>query len=291
MVQNTKAILALVLLAWVFATMAIFPRYLESNFLLVQQTYLRIAGAFFLSFLFLLRYTHKAKLETVPLKDFFVISLRAISLYLGVLLFTEAVLHTKLANASFIAALPLLPIFGYIFFKESLRIKTVLCILVGFIGVFLIATGDSLDFSFGYGELMALLSLLAFDLSYVARRWHTDTLNNLESACLMFGVGTIFLLITSFFFGEGLPTASQFTWFTVSILLLAAIFNIANLYLTNYGFKNVKVAVAGNIITLETIFALIYGLVLFNEIPVLREIVGSLLVLLSIYQVNKLEKN
>jgi drug/metabolite transporter (DMT)-like permease len=202
---------------------------------------------------------------------------------------TEAILHTKIANASFVAALPLLPIFGYFFFKESLRIKTIAYIFLGFVGVLLIAITDMVAFRFGYGELMALLSIIAFDLSYVARRWHTDTLNNLETACIMFGIGTLFLFITSLLFNEGLPSQGQFTFFTVSILLLAGFFNVANLYLTNYGFRHAKMAVAGNILTLETIFALAYGFMLFQEVPVGREIVGSILVLWSVYQVNKLE--
>lgn len=290
MTQNAKAVFALVVLAWVFATMAIFPRFLESHFLLFQQTYLRIGVAFFITFLFLLRYTDKSKFKIVSKKDFFVIVLRAISLYLGVLLFTEAVLHTKLANASFVAALPLLPIFGYIFFRESLQLKTVAYILIGFIGVLFIASSGGVDISFGYGELMALLSLLAFDLSYIARRWHTNVLNNLETACLMFGVGTVFLFITSLFFQEGVPSPEQFTFFTVSILVIAGIFNVANLYLTNYGFQHAKVAVAGNIITLEVVFALLYGFFLFQETPVLREVIGSILVLVSVFQVNRLER-
>jgi drug/metabolite transporter (DMT)-like permease len=289
MTKDTRAILALGVLAWVFATMAIFPRYLEIEFALFQQTYLRIGVAFLLSFLVLICYIDKSKIKLVSRRDLLVIGFRAITLYLGVVLMTEAILHTKIANASFVAALPLLPIFGYFFFKESLRIKTIAYIFLGFVGVLLIAITDMVAFRFGYGELMALLSIIAFDLSYVARRWHTDTLNNLETACIMFGIGTLFLFITSLLFNEGLPSQGQFTFFTVSILLLAGFFNVANLYLTNYGFRHAKMAVAGNILTLETIFALVYGFMLFQEVPVGREIVGSILVLWSVYQVNKLE--
>jgi drug/metabolite transporter (DMT)-like permease len=289
MTKNTRAILALGVLAWVFATLAIFPRYLEVDFALFQQTYLRIGAAFLLSFLVLICYVDKNKIKIVSRSDLWVIAFRAITLYIGVVLFTEAIIHTKIANASFVAALPLLPLFGYFFFKESLRVKTIIYILVGFVGVLLIAVTDPVTFDFGYGELMAFLSIIAFDLSYVGRRWHTDTLNNLETACLMFGIGTVFLFFTSLAFNEGLPSQGQFTFFTMSILLLAGFFNVANLYLTNYGFRHAKMAVAGNILTLETIFALIYGIVLFREIPITREIVGSILVLLSVYQVNKLE--
>lgn len=73
------------------------------------------------------------------------------------------------------------------------------------------------------------------------------------------------------------------------MLLLSALFNVVNLYLTNYGFQHVKAAVAGNILVLEVVFALLYGFLLFNEMPTLRESIGGLLIVASIYLVNKNE--
>ena len=105
----------------------------------------------------------------------------------------------------------------------------------------------------------------------------------------MFFVGAIFLFITSIIIGEGLPSTDQFSWSIILALLGGAVFNVINLLLTNYGFRHVKASVAGNILTLEVVFALIYGIFLFQEMPVMREILGGLVILTSVYFVNKIE--
>lgn len=287
--EDKKGVVALILLAWVFATMGVFARYLGTSFELFEQTYLRIGIAFVLGIVIFGRSINFRKLATLPKKDVAVLIFRAICLYTGVVLFTEGLLHTKLGNASFVAALPLLPLFGYFLLKESLKLRTVLYILIGFAGILLIGVRDLAQLSFGYGEMMALLSVIAFDFSYVARRWHSDHLNDKESAVFMFAVGAVFLFISSIVAGETFPTGAEFTPWIIGTLIAAAIFNVLNLYLTNYGFKKVKVAVAGNILTLETVIALGYSVFLFHELPVAQELVGSALVLWSVWEVNKLE--
>ncbi len=287
MSETRKGVIALIVLAWVFASMGVFARYLGTEFALFEQTYLRIGLAFFLGILIFAKDLSWKKFRTLPRKDVIVLALRAITLYIGVVLFTEGVLHTKYANASLIAALPLLPLLGYIFLKERLGARTLLYIGVGFIGTFLIAASDLASFRMGYGEMMAFFSLLAFDLSYVARRWHSEHLSDKESAVFMFGVGALFLFATSMAVGESIPSASDFTPILIGTLVVAALFNVANLYLTNYGFKRVAVGIAGNLIALETVFALVYGAVLFQETLVLRELLGGALVLLSVYLINR----
>lgn len=287
--DSKKGVIALVLLAWVFATMGVLARYLDASFDLFEQTYLRIGLAFLIGAVIFGRSITVTKLKTLPYRDVLVLIFRSVCLYTGVVLFTEGLLHTKLSNASFVAALPLLPLFGYFFLKEKIKLKTIMYILVGFLGILLIGVRDFTQLSFGYGEFMALLSVIAFDFSYVGRRWHSNHLNDKESAVFMFAVGALFLFVSSILAGESLPATREFTPWIIGTLIVAALFNILNLTLTNYGFNKVKVAVAGNILTLETVIALGYSIFLFQETPILQELVGSILVLLSVWQVNKLE--
>lgn len=288
--ERTKGMFSLILLAFVFATMGIFARYLDLSFELFEQTYLRIGIAFILGIIIFGRNIEWEKFRTLSRRDGLILIGRAIALYLGVVLFTEAILNTKYGNASFIAAAPLLPLFGYLMLRETVAWRTVAYIGLGFVGVLLIAVQDFSMFEFGYGEVMALLSMLAFDISYVARKWQSEHLNNQESTVFMFAVGAFFLFISSMTIGEGLPTLGQFTPLVIGTLIVAALFNVANLYLTNYGFARVKVAVAGNLLTLETVFALLYSLFLFGEVPLLREIIGGAIIVLSVILINRSEK-
>lgn len=287
--DQSKGIIALIVLAWVFATMGVFARYLSTEFELFEQTYLRIGLAFLIgTILFSFRVSWE-KYSQLNTKDALILSFRAICLYLGVVLITEGLLNANYANASLVAVVPLMPIMAYFLLKERLSIKTVGFITFGFSGVCLVSF-DGINFdNFGYGELMAFTSLIFFDLSYIGRKWHSDYLNNFESTIFMFIIGACFLFITSMALGEGLPNTSQFSWTIILALLGGAVFNVFNLLLTNYGFQHVKASVAGNILTLEVIFALAYGLFLFKEIPVTREMIGGAIILISVYFVNKIE--
>lgn len=289
--QRTRGVFSLILLAWVFATMGIFARYLDLSFDLFEQTYLRIGLAFLFGMALFWSHLNFRKLKTIGKKDILVLVFRSVCLYLAVVMITEAFLHTKYSNASFVATLPLLPLLGYFLLGETIKIKTIFYILVGFIGFSMISVADFSNLSIGYGEIMAFGSMILFDLSYIGRKWHSNHLSNYESTVFMFAAGAIFLFLTSIIVGEGLPTADLFTWSVIGVLVVASLFNVVNLLLTNYGFEHVKVAVAGNILTLEVIFALLYSLFLFQEIPVLREVVGGTLILISVYLVNKTESN
>lgn len=289
--SRAKGIVALVMLAWVFATMGVFARYLDLSFDLFEQTYLRIGLAFLFASILFYRHLDFAHFKSMPRKDVGVLIFRSICLYLAVVLITEAFLNTKYSNASFVATLPLLPVFGYLLLGETIKFRTILYIALGFVGFTLITVSDFASFSVGYGEMMAFGSMILFDLSYVGRRWHSNHLNNYESTVFMFAVGTVFLFTTSMLLGEGLPTSDLFTTSVIGVLIIASLFNVVNLYLTNYGFEHVKVAVAGNILTLEVVFALLYSLFLFQEVPILREIIGGALIVTSVYLVNKSEAN
>lgn len=270
--------------------MAIFARYLSVEFPLFTQIYLRIGLALIVSLILFAPKLRLSAVASIGKKDLIVLIVRSFFLYTGVVLFTEAILYTKIANASLISTLPLMPIFGYVLLREKVSIRTTLFILLGFIGSLFIVFKDITILSIGYGEIMALLSLVAFDFSYVTRKWQSDTLNNYETTSIMFAMGLIFLCIAAGVMGETLPTATNFNSFIIVILLSSAVFNVVNLYLTNYGFEHVKAAVAGNILVLEVVFAILYGLILFNETPTPKEVVGGLLIVLSVYCVNRSEK-
>ncbi len=289
--ERSKGIFSLILLAWVFATMGVFARHLGTEFEIFEQTYLRIAIALLISSLLFSYKVTWAKYLSLKKSDALILIFRAVCLYLGVVCITEGLLNTKYANASLVAVLPIMPIMAYFLLKERISWKTAGFILFGFSGICLMSLdGLSLN-KFGYGEAISFISLIFFNLSYIGRKWHSDHLNNYETTIFMFFVGSIFLLVTSLIIGEELPTTDQFSSSIILALLGGAIFNVINLLLTNYGFQHVKASVAGNILTLEVVFALAYGLLLFKEIPLTKEIIGGMIILISVYFVNKIENH
>ncbi|MEK7530733.1 MAG: DMT family transporter [Patescibacteria group bacterium] len=289
MSDRMKGVIAMVALAFIFACMGAFARYLQFDFSLLQQTYLRIGVAFLIACLFFSADSSVHKYIRVPPLDWLVLTFRAVCLYLAVLLVSAAYIKGNYSNVSFVSALPLLPLFGYFLFNERLTKQIIAMVLVGFVGVTLIAVKDWSDiFSFGLAELYALTSIIFFDLSYVSRRWHSEHLTNRETATVIFGIGALLMFIVSLAIGEGMPDPLAFSPPIIGVILIAALFNVANLILTNYGFSKLSITLAGTILTLETVFALLISIFVYAEFPSFIELVGSAFVLFAVYRMNQI---
>jgi drug/metabolite transporter (DMT)-like permease len=291
--ERRKGVLALIALAFVFASMGIFARYLSESFTVLQQTYLRIFTAFILGLAFFYKDIDFRKIRSLSTKEWLILILRSFSLYLiGVTLISKGIIISKYSNVSFIAALPMTSVLGFILLKEKVTRQKIGYIVLGFIGVLLIAVTDYKNiFNWGFGEFLALIASVGFALSYVARKWHSKLLNNKEITVIIFLISSILLFITSIGLGEGMPSTSNFSNFIIIILLISALFNVFNLLLTNYGFQKVDAVLGGNILMLEIVFAVCIGLILYSEIPTLKEALGGVIIAVSAYQMNKLSKN
>jgi len=204
--EHKKGIYALIFLAFVYACMGLFVRWLNTSFELYQQMYLRIAMAFLLGLIFFNKDLHFSKLKNLSKKEWILFIVRAGAFYfIGINLFTRALLLTKYSNVSFISSLPITPIFGFLLFKEKANVKKVSLILLAFLGVILLSVKDySNVFNWGNGEILALLSSLGFAFGYVTRKWHSDLLSNKEITVITFFFGAIMLFGGSIASGESL---------------------------------------------------------------------------------------
>lgn len=130
--------------------------------------------------------------------------------------------------------------------------------------------------------------MIFFSLSYISRKWHAKILNNYEITTAIFFLALLLLVSASLILGEGLQLNN---WNLPLILVVfgAGVFNLANLLLTNYGFARVKAVLASNILALESVFAILIGFLFFRELSNLKEIIGGVLILFSVIQMNKLE--
>jgi len=289
--KRSKGILALILLAFGFGAIAITVRYLSDFYTLYQQLYLTIGAAFIISLFIFPRTLNAQRLKKIPSKDWGIMVFRIVIGYLiGASLYRTALTLTKISNVTFIQSIPFAALFGWLIFKEKFTLPKFLLIVLAYIGVVIISVKDfSSSLSFGRGELFSLISSALFSLSYVARKWQSDYLNDKEISQILLFVGTLVLFMASFLRGEGLP---QISWQAVALLsiFLTGLFNAINIFLINFGFNNVKVVLASNILTLESIFALILAFIFYKELPTLRELFGGILIVGSVIQMNRLKE-
>lgn len=286
-------IASLIALTIVFASMGIFARYLKDDFTIFQQTYLRIGLAALFSLLFFWKAVDFKKIITLPRKEWWLLLLRSFSCYaFGVPFFTIWVIYAKYSNVSFISAFPWLAILGWFVVKEKFYWSEFFFVILAFLGSIIVGMKDFGDLSsIGYGELMAFIGSIGFALSYIARKRQSDILNNKEISFLMLALGSSMVFIVSLVIWEWLPSLA---WFGKDIvlqsLILTAGLNVANVFLTNYGFKNSPAILADIILSLEGIIALWIGYLLYSEIATFREWFGSLLILIAVIGVSTVKK-
>lgn len=287
--ERQKGIGALILLACIFATFGIFARFLSTDFRLFQQLYLRIFAATILGAAFFARKTTFAKVRKLPIRDWFVIFMRALALYvIAIPLTTQGFLLAKYSNITFIGALPTTAVLSFLLLREKVSFEKSFYILFGFLGVVLISVKDySHVLTWGNGELLAFIANFFFSLSYIARKWQGDLLNNRENALVILFISSLLLVFSSLLFGEGLPKSASFTPFIFVIILMAGMFNIANLFLINYGFQRVAGVLASNILMLESVFGLLFSILFFREVPTVKELIGGLLIIACAYRLNR----
>ncbi len=287
--EKQKGILALIGLAFTYASFGFFTRYLSVSFGFFQQLYLRILAGLIIGFIIFGKNLDFSKLKKITLNEWLLLIFRAVSYYLlGAALFNKAVLLTKISTVAFIGSIPMTAILGFLILKEKATLQKIFYITLSFIGVIVISINNFSDFSLGRGEILALMSVFFVSLSIIFRKYQTKLLNNVEITQIQLFFAFIFIFIASLLTKEGFPV-NNWDINVFLIVLLSGLANVLMIFFTNYGFEHVKTSIAANILTLEMFFAVLIGLLFYSEIPSLKEALGGILILFSVMQMNKLE--
>jgi drug/metabolite transporter (DMT)-like permease len=288
--KSSKGVVALVFLSFGFGLIAITVRYLSGYFTLFQQLYLTIGLAFVFSLFIFPRTLSLKRLKQIPIKDWIIIFLRTLAGYtLGTSLYRESLNLAKIANVAFVQSIPFAGLFGWILLKEKFTWKKLTLLMLAYLGVIIISVNNSSSIlTIGKGELIAFISSALFGLNYVMRKWQTNFLNDKELTQILIFLGAIIFFILSLISGEKLPVISL-QWLLIVSLVTTALLNVSNVFLISYGFKNVKAVLASNILTLESIFALILAFIFYHEFPTIKELFGGIIIIASVIQMNRLK--
>ena len=94
-----------------------------------------------------------------------------------------------------------------------------------------------------------------------------------------FVVGTIVLLVAMIAFGE--QPIREVSLMPIIATIIFAILQITLGNLLLYGFKHFDVNVGSIILSMELVFATLFGLILFGEVPSIGELIGGSLILFA----------
>jgi drug/metabolite transporter (DMT)-like permease len=290
MSEKQKGIIALVLVALAWGILPIFPRFLVQSFLLYQQLYLRIGAAFLFSCVFFYKKLTVQKIIHIPLTDVVLLVVRSACYWIiGAGAMTQALLSTSVSNVMFIQALPMTAILGILLLREQITWSTLLLVIASFIGVCIVSVNNVQGlFTFGFGELLSFISIVAFSVSLVARKWHTDFLSDKEISTYTLFIAGLFVYITSWIVGEGVPVWNG-DGKLLGIVFVSGLIIAGMNYFLMYGFKRVEAIIANPILSLETVLSILFAFLVFHETPNANAYIGGALILFSALAMHWLE--
>ena len=186
-------------------------------------------------------------------------------------------------------AIPFAILLSSFFLKEKVSFRKWIFIFTSFIGVGILAFDPLIK-----NEIFALLLISFMAFFYASAQVFSRYLKELDvtmTNCIMGLFGFFFLFITSYIFeGNTLNNLININFKSWLLILHSAIFvSIAAHMSMFYLYKIYPVNKVFPFYALFPIFGILQTMVIFNEIPTLIVFLGGLIVITSIYLLNKLD--
>jgi drug/metabolite transporter (DMT)-like permease len=140
--------------------------------------------------------------------------------------------------------------------------------------------------SWNLGHVYALLASAAAGLALVMRRSHQEGLSSEATTYAMLVLGALIVVMPATVCGQ-MASVSHLTWRAAAFILVAGALNVACVHLGNYALAGrVNGLRAGSLLTFQIPAA--YALSAASGEPVsVAEVVGALLLLISIWGINQ----
>lgn len=196
-----------------------------------------------------------------------------------------SVKNTSIANTFIIlAATPALSaIFSWLLLKEKTNASTWLTIMAVMLGITVVAFGslNGAGHVIGHatpsswmGDLMALFSVICLSLMFTLLR-HFKNVSRLAAV----GLGGLFLALFMSVFASPSQYSGQ-TWLIMALmgLLSAPIGRVFSMTAT----RCITAAEVSMTLMLETVLAIVWGLLIFNEVPSVWSLSGGLIILITV---------
>lgn len=196
------------------------------------------------------------------------------------------IVYTTAGKAGFITALYILlvPILGRIFFKYRIKLRIVIAVLMGTIGLFLLCAGESLfsgeDTAINFGDILVIISSLFFALHIICTDKFVSRVDAVQMSLIQFMVCTVLGFFMAFLFEE--PTIAGIKDAALPIAYVGILSAGVGYTLQIVGQKYTEPAAASLIMCFESVFAAIAGTLVLKETMSPREIAGCIIMFVSI---------
>lgn len=183
-------------------------------------------------------------------------------------------------KVGFITALymVLVPVAG-IFMKRKLKFNIWLGVAFGVAGLYLLSVPAG-GFSIGKGEIIAICGAFAFAAHILVIDYFCQKVNNIALSCAQFFVAGTLSIICMFIFEE--PQISDIMNAAVPILYAGVMSCGVAFTAQIFGQKYSDPTVASILLCLESVFAVIFGLIILDDKLNTRETIGCVVMFIAI---------
>ena len=203
----------------------------------------------------------------------------------GFLFQNGALAYTTAGKTAFIASIycAMIPFVNWLIAKKKPHISSIIAACMCVAGIGLISLGTDFSFSFGIGEQMALISAIIFAFVFILTAELSHKLDIITLTIVQLGVSTLPCLGWALCF-ETMPNFSQIpstAWMALAYIIFIA--TALTGVLQNRSQKSVSPIQASLIISLDTIFAAIFGVIFLSEVITPTIFLGFIVIFVAIF--------
>lgn len=193
---------------------------------------------------------------------------------------TLGMAYTTPGKSGFITAMYIIfiPLISIVLGKK-ITLRTVLCAVIALVGMYMLCVtgnGNSLNF----GDFLTLISAFLFSFHIIFIDNAADKVDAIEFSCLQFFVcGVINLVISVLFEHPSLDVVKQCT---IPILYSGILACGVGYTLQPVAQRYTDPTTASILMSLESVFALIFGIIILGNSPTIYELLGSAIMFVAI---------
>ena len=190
--------------------------------------------------------------------------------------------ETDAGKAGFITTLyiVIVPVLG-VFLRKTVSMKMWLCVIIGAVGFyFLTMAGKGNGFRLENGDLFVLLCAFVFSLHILAVDYFSPRCDGLKLSCLHFFVAGFINLFLMFIFES--PKLSEILDCWLPILYTGVRSSAAGYTFQIIAQKDADPTTASLIMSLESVFAVLAGVLIYRESLTLIELLGCVIIFTAV---------
>ncbi|MCY7008407.1 DMT family transporter [Fusobacterium simiae] len=205
-------------------------------------------------------------------------------IFLGTSLQQIGLQYTTAGKTGFITSFYILiiPFLSVIFLKHKIDLLTWGSIILGFIGLYLLAIPNLNEFTINKGDFIVFIGSFLWAGHILIIDYYSKKINPVELSFLQFVVLTILSGICAFIFENETATMSNIMFSWKSIAYAGFLSSGIAYTLQMVGQKYTNPVIASLILSLEAVFAALAGYFMLDEIMTSREFLGCCIVFLAI---------